>query len=232
MTFAFSSSETGNPHIFVANSDGGAKRGGINGRQRCSGHRCDSRIGCGQRGGDHAAVRRDAGHGPTLIISPLLALMRNQIDMAGRLGLRWAGGDPNVFDWRTQDVWKAIYENDWRYNVIYDKQYQFGTPLRSMRVSSFSHSQAYGSLNFLREAEPETYDAAVCTVPNDVFAGLLSPRLADAIRSSVSARPVSTVSSTAACSVASVTMRRRFSGSRDSVPFSAQLIASVAPDVK
>jgi ATP-dependent DNA helicase RecQ len=33
-------------------------------------------------------VRRDEGHGPTLIISPLLALMRNQIEMAGRLGLR------------------------------------------------------------------------------------------------------------------------------------------------
>ena len=33
-------------------------------------------------------VRRDEGHGPTLIISPLLALMRNQIAMAARLGLR------------------------------------------------------------------------------------------------------------------------------------------------
>ena len=33
-------------------------------------------------------VRRDAGHGPTLIISPLLALMRNQIAMAARIGLR------------------------------------------------------------------------------------------------------------------------------------------------
>src|SRR6188472_4801665 len=33
-------------------------------------------------------VRRDAGHGPTLIISPLLALMRNQIEAADRLGLR------------------------------------------------------------------------------------------------------------------------------------------------
>jgi len=29
-------------------------------------------------------VRRDEGRGPTLIISPLLALMRNQIAMAGR----------------------------------------------------------------------------------------------------------------------------------------------------
>ena len=31
---------------------------------------------------------RDRGAGPTLIVSPLLALMRNQIDMAERLGIR------------------------------------------------------------------------------------------------------------------------------------------------
>ena len=33
-------------------------------------------------------VRRDAGHGPTLVVSPLLALMRNQIETARRLGIR------------------------------------------------------------------------------------------------------------------------------------------------
>ncbi|HEX5828992.1 MAG TPA: RecQ family ATP-dependent DNA helicase [Candidatus Limnocylindrales bacterium] len=33
-------------------------------------------------------VRRDGGHGPTLIVSPLLSLMRNQIEAADRLGLR------------------------------------------------------------------------------------------------------------------------------------------------
>ncbi len=33
-------------------------------------------------------VRRDQGHGPTLVVSPLLALMRNQIEMARRLGIR------------------------------------------------------------------------------------------------------------------------------------------------
>ncbi len=33
-------------------------------------------------------LRRDAGHGPAIVISPLLALMRNQIAMAKRLGLR------------------------------------------------------------------------------------------------------------------------------------------------
>ena len=35
-------------------------------------------------------VRRDTGHGPTLIVSPLLSLMRNQIAMAQRLGIRAA----------------------------------------------------------------------------------------------------------------------------------------------
>src|SRR5438552_6688253 len=33
------------------------------------------------------ALLREAGAGPTLIVSPLLALMRNQIAAAGRLGL-------------------------------------------------------------------------------------------------------------------------------------------------
>jgi ATP-dependent DNA helicase RecQ len=35
-----------------------------------------------------ARVRRDLGAGPTLIVSPLLALMRNQIQMAERLGVK------------------------------------------------------------------------------------------------------------------------------------------------
>ena len=33
-------------------------------------------------------ILQDRGHGPTLIVSPLLALMRNQIEAAGRLGIR------------------------------------------------------------------------------------------------------------------------------------------------
>ena len=35
-------------------------------------------------------IRRDAGHGPALIVSPLLSLMRNQITMAGKIGIRAA----------------------------------------------------------------------------------------------------------------------------------------------
>ncbi len=48
-------------------------------------------------------VRRDAGHGPTIIVSPLLALMRNQIQMAARLGLRAV-----TLNSANRDDWAAI----------------------------------------------------------------------------------------------------------------------------
>ncbi len=46
-------------------------------------------------------VRRDRGHGPALIVSPLLALMRNQIAMAARLGLEAVTiNSGNVGEWK------------------------------------------------------------------------------------------------------------------------------------
>jgi ATP-dependent DNA helicase RecQ len=51
---------------------------------------CVHRTGCGKSAVYFVATAllRDAGAGPTLIVSPLLALMRNQIVAAERLGLR------------------------------------------------------------------------------------------------------------------------------------------------
>ncbi len=48
-------------------------------------------------------VRRDLGHGPTLIVSPLLSLMRNQIEAADRLGLRAV-----TINSANRDDWAAI----------------------------------------------------------------------------------------------------------------------------
>src|SRR5918998_947893 len=46
------------------------------------------------------AALRDSGAGPTLVVSPLLALMRDQIAAAGRAGLRAATvNSTNVDDW-------------------------------------------------------------------------------------------------------------------------------------
>jgi len=48
-------------------------------------------------------IRRDRGSGPTLIISPLLSLMRNQIEMAARLGIRAA-----TIHSGNRDEWQAV----------------------------------------------------------------------------------------------------------------------------
>ncbi len=59
---------------------------------------------------------RDRGRGPTLLISPLLSLMRNQIQAAGRLGLRaYRMASDNQDDW--QQV-KAEIDND-RVDILY-----------------------------------------------------------------------------------------------------------------
>src|SRR5271165_1564687 len=48
---------------------------------------------------------REAGNGPALLISPLLALMRNQIGAAERMGVRAATiNSDNVDDWTQVEV--------------------------------------------------------------------------------------------------------------------------------
>src|SRR3954463_2749376 len=49
------------------------------------------------------ALLRRGGAGPTVLISPLLALMRNQIAAAERLGLRAADGHPT-----NREAWDAV----------------------------------------------------------------------------------------------------------------------------
>src|SRR4051794_26382792 len=56
------------------------------------------------------AMLRAQGEGPTLLISPLLALMRTQIDAASRLGLRaHTINSPNRDDW---DEVRSMIERD------------------------------------------------------------------------------------------------------------------------
>src|SRR5690606_38609717 len=46
-------------------------------------------------------ILRDNGNGPTIIISPLLALMRNQIEAAERLGIKAVSiNSTNFEDWK------------------------------------------------------------------------------------------------------------------------------------
>ena len=62
-----------------------------------------------------------------------------------------------IYDWSYTDVWKAIHDNKWPYNKIYDIQYRYGMPVSNMRVSNVHHETAVHSLFYMQEAEPETY---------------------------------------------------------------------------
>lgn len=76
-----------------------------------------------------------------------------------------------VYDWSYLDVWKAIHDNNWPYNKIYDYQYQYGVPVYQMRVSNLHHETAVRSLFHLQELEPHTYEMAVQRVPGLDMAG-------------------------------------------------------------
>lgn len=63
-----------------------------------------------------------------------------------------------IIDWSFTDVWKFLIDNKLKYNVVYDKMYMLGIPLRKMRVSNLVHEKAYRCLTELQELEPETYN--------------------------------------------------------------------------
>jgi len=63
-----------------------------------------------------------------------------------------------IYDWSYLDVWKAIHENGWSYNRIYDELYRYGVPIQNMRVSNLHHETAVHSLFILQEIEPDTYE--------------------------------------------------------------------------
>lgn len=65
-----------------------------------------------------------------------------------------------LYDWHTSDVWKAIHENGWPYNAIYDLQYQRGFPIKDMRISNFHHETSVKNVFTAQEFEPHTYAKA------------------------------------------------------------------------
>ena len=63
-----------------------------------------------------------------------------------------------IYDWRIEDVWKAIHDNGWEYNKVYDELYRHGVPIGKMRISNLHHETRVASLLLLQEIEPETWE--------------------------------------------------------------------------
>lgn len=66
-----------------------------------------------------------------------------------------------IYDWHTSDVWKYIWDNQLKYNRIYDLQYQYGVNTNNMRVSSLHHETSIRSLFYMQEAEPDNYNKLI-----------------------------------------------------------------------
>lgn len=63
-----------------------------------------------------------------------------------------------IYDFTHDDIWTAIARNGWKYNRVYDLQYQWGLAKEAMRVSALIHETAWHSIEMLQEFEPRTYD--------------------------------------------------------------------------
>lgn len=63
-----------------------------------------------------------------------------------------------IYDWCLSDVWKAIHDHGWPYCKLYDYMWQYGLPIRDMRVSSLHHETALKSLFYCQEVESETWE--------------------------------------------------------------------------
>jgi predicted phosphoadenosine phosphosulfate sulfurtransferase len=62
-----------------------------------------------------------------------------------------------LYDWSYTDIWKAIHDNKWEYNEVYDYQYRYGVSINDMRVSNLHHETAVNSLFYLQEIDGELY---------------------------------------------------------------------------
>ncbi len=81
-----------------------------------------------------------------------------------------------IYDWSYTDVWKAILQNHWAYNRIYDAQYRYGLPVKSMRVSNVHHETSVESLFYAQEVEPDTYERIVQRLHGIDMAGKMGHR--------------------------------------------------------
>jgi predicted phosphoadenosine phosphosulfate sulfurtransferase len=71
-----------------------------------------------------------------------------------------------IYDWRTQDIWRAIHENKWEYNSAYDDMLRIGIPMQLMRVAPPTMMMAgLGTLRAAKRLWPVWFDKLCQRVP-------------------------------------------------------------------
>lgn len=69
-----------------------------------------------------------------------------------------------IFDWKTEDIWKAVGDNEWEYNKIYDEMYQSGRSINDCRICQPYGDDQRKGLDLFRQCEPETWEKVVTRV--------------------------------------------------------------------
>lgn len=65
--------------------------------------------------------------------------------------------DP-IYDWEISDVWKYIHDNRFEYCPMYNYMWQYGVPIRDMRISNVTHETAVKSMYIMQEIEGDLYN--------------------------------------------------------------------------
>lgn len=70
-----------------------------------------------------------------------------------------------IFDWKWQDVWKAIRENGWDYTAFYDKMTREGRSPHLQRISSWGNVAAARESYQWAAMYPEMWERAIRRLP-------------------------------------------------------------------
>lgn len=71
-----------------------------------------------------------------------------------------------IYDWRDEDVWKAIADNKWDYNSAYDVLHKMGVAKRNLRIAPPTLNQAaVGQLQIAARAWPRWFDRVAKRLP-------------------------------------------------------------------
>lgn len=108
---------------------------------------------------------------------------RQRIKQSAFRGISWSSRDSAgatavsfypIYDWRFNDIWRYIHDNQLPYNRIYDYMYQTGTPFSQMRICQpFGDDQRRG-LDLFHQIEPQTWFRIVKRVEGANYAARYS----------------------------------------------------------
>lgn len=74
-----------------------------------------------------------------------------------------------IYDWRTEDIWRANEKFNWDYNQLYDIFWKAGLSIHQMRVASPFMSESKSSLNLYRVIDPNVWSTLCARVQGANF---------------------------------------------------------------